>query len=40
MTSKVVVLTPNPAVDVTYESADHRVGEVNRVTTVTRRPGG
>jgi len=37
---KVVVVTPNPAVDVTYQSPEHRVGEVNRVTTVTRRPGG
>lgn len=37
---RVVVVTPNPAVDVTYEVAAPRMGAVNRVTRVTRRPGG
>lgn len=36
----VTVLTPNPAVDVTYEVAEPRWNEVNRVTRVTRRAGG
>ncbi len=38
--ARVVVLTPNPAVDVTYEVAEQRIGETVRVTRVTRRPGG
>lgn len=38
--ARIVVLTPNPAVDVTYEVAEQRLGETVRVTGVTRRPGG
>ncbi|WP_108249081.1 1-phosphofructokinase family hexose kinase [Planctomonas deserti] len=38
--ARVVVLTPNPAVDVTYEVAEQRIGETVRVSGVTRRPGG
>lgn len=37
---KVVVVTPNPAVDVTYECAHPRWHDVNQVTRVTRRAGG
>ncbi|GHF40306.1 tagatose 6-phosphate kinase [Amycolatopsis bartoniae] len=36
----IVVLTPNPAVDVTYHLARHVPGETNRVEEVSRRPGG
>ncbi|MEZ0491123.1 1-phosphofructokinase family hexose kinase [Kineococcus sp. TBRC 1896] len=36
----VAVLTPNPAVDVTYRVAQQRVGHTQRVLDVTRRPGG
>jgi 1-phosphofructokinase family hexose kinase len=36
----IVVLTPNPAVDVTYRVAEQRVGETQRVLDVARRPGG
>lgn len=36
----VIVLTPNPAVDVTYRVGRHRVGDTIRVTSVTRRAGG
>lgn len=36
----IVVVTPNPAIDITYEVAHPRLGEVNRVTDVVRRPGG
>jgi tagatose 6-phosphate kinase len=38
--ARVVVLTPNPAVDVTYEVAEQRLGETVRVSAVVRRPGG
>ena len=38
--ARVVVLTPNPAVDVTYEVAEQRIGDTVRVSRVTRRPGG
>jgi tagatose 6-phosphate kinase len=38
--ARVVVVTPNPAVDVTYGVADQTPGESHRVTTVERRPGG
>jgi tagatose 6-phosphate kinase len=38
--ARVVVLTPNPAVDVTYRVAEQRIGETVRVSAVTRRPGG
>lgn len=36
----IVVLTPNPAVDVTYRVAEQRIGETQRVLDVARRPGG
>ncbi|HKD96862.1 MAG TPA: 1-phosphofructokinase family hexose kinase [Micromonosporaceae bacterium] len=36
----ILTLTPNPAVDLTYHLPTLRVGQVNRVGTVTRRPGG
>ncbi|WIX78067.1 hexose kinase [Amycolatopsis carbonis] len=36
----IVVVTPNPAVDVTYRVARHERGETNRVLEVQRRPGG
>ena len=38
--ARIVVLTPNPAVDVTYEVGEQRLGETVRVSAVTRRPGG
>jgi fructose-1-phosphate kinase PfkB-like protein len=38
--ARVVVLTRNPAVDVTYRVAEQRIGETVRVSAVTRRPGG
>ena len=38
--ARVVVLTPNPAVDVTYRVAAQVVGETVRVQTVARRAGG
>jgi 1-phosphofructokinase/tagatose 6-phosphate kinase len=34
------VVTPNPAVDLTYECAEPHLGEVNRVSRVIRRAGG
>ncbi|MDO4243302.1 MAG: hexose kinase [Actinomyces sp.] len=40
VTGRVIVVTPNPAVDVTYEVATPRMGTVNRVARVARRPGG
>lgn len=36
----IVVVTPNPAVDVTYRVAEQRIGETQRVLDVARRPGG
>lgn len=36
----VVVLTPNPAVDITYRVDSQRIGETVRVAEVTRRAGG
>lgn len=36
----VVILTPNPAIDVTYRVDDQAIGETNRVREVLRRPGG
>ncbi len=36
----VVVLTPNPAVDVTYRVSRQRIGDTIRVASVTRRAGG
>jgi tagatose 6-phosphate kinase len=38
--ARVVVVTPNPAVDVTYRVAEQVIGETVRVQAVTRRPGG
>ncbi|GAA4848820.1 1-phosphofructokinase family hexose kinase [Luteimicrobium xylanilyticum] len=40
MTGRVVVVTPNPAVDVTYDVDRQLVGETLRVREVRRRPGG
>lgn len=40
MTARVSVVTPNPAVDVTYEVGEQRLGETVRVRSVLRRPGG
>ena len=37
---RVVAVTPNPAVDVTYRVAEQRLGETVRVQEVLRRPGG
>jgi tagatose 6-phosphate kinase len=36
----ILTLTPNPALDVTYHLTDVRMGEVNRVSSVTERAGG
>lgn len=36
----ILTVTPNAALDDTYEVPDARFGEVNRVTAVHRRPGG
>jgi tagatose 6-phosphate kinase len=38
--ARVVVLTPNPAIDVTYRVAEQLVGETVRVLEVQRRAGG
>ncbi|WP_150307542.1 1-phosphofructokinase family hexose kinase [Planctomonas psychrotolerans] len=38
--ARIVVLTPNPAIDVTYRVAEQRLGETVRVADVSRRPGG
>ena len=38
--ARVVVVTPNPAIDVTYDVADQTPGESHRVSSVERRPGG
>lgn len=38
--SPIVVLTPNPAIDVSYRVADQRLGETVRVQHVERHPGG
>ena len=37
---RITVLTPNPAIDVTYEVADPALGATNRPTRVRRRAGG
>ena len=37
---RIVALTPNPAVDITYVCDDPVLNEVNRVTRVLHRPGG
>lgn len=36
----IVVVTPNPAVDVTYRVDEQRIGTTQRVRHVERRPGG
>jgi 1-phosphofructokinase family hexose kinase len=36
----ILIVTPNPAVDVTYRVARQRVGTTQRVLDVARRPGG
>ncbi|WP_182064443.1 1-phosphofructokinase family hexose kinase [Curtobacterium sp. ME12] len=36
----ILVVTPNPAVDVTYRVAEQRIGATQRVLEVQRRPGG
>ncbi|MDO4888816.1 MAG: PfkB family carbohydrate kinase [Actinomycetaceae bacterium] len=36
----IVVVTPNAAIDITYDVPEPRLGETNIVTEVTRRPGG
>ncbi|GAA4174525.1 hexose kinase [Gryllotalpicola koreensis] len=36
----IVVVTPNPAVDVTYRVAEQRIGTTQRVRDVRRMPGG
>lgn len=36
----ILVVTPNPAVDVTYRVAEQRIGETQRVLEVQRCPGG
>ena len=36
----IVVVTPNPAVDVTYRVDEQRIGTTQRVRRVERRPGG
>lgn len=36
----ILILTPNPAVDVTYRVREQRIGHTQRVLDVRRRPGG
>lgn len=36
----IIVVTPNPAVDVTYRVDEQRIGTTQRVRSVERRPGG
>lgn len=38
--ARVVVVTPNPAIDVTYAVENQAVGETHRVLSAQRRPGG
>ncbi|MFC5500689.1 hexose kinase [Lysinimonas soli] len=38
--AQVVVITPNPAIDVTYRVASQTPGLTHRVITATRQPGG
>lgn len=38
--ARIVVVTPNPAIDVTYEVAKVTVGETHRVLGIAKRPGG
>ncbi|MCL2516753.1 MAG: PfkB family carbohydrate kinase, partial [Microbacteriaceae bacterium] len=37
---RIAILTPNPAVDVTYRVAQQRIGVTQRVQDVQRMPGG
>ncbi|WP_111836941.1 1-phosphofructokinase family hexose kinase [Actinomyces bovis] len=37
---QLVVVTPNPAIDITYEVPRPRLGEVHRVSSIVRRAGG
>ncbi|WP_285037648.1 hexose kinase [Plantibacter sp. ME-Dv--P-095] len=37
---QVVIVTPNPAVDITYEVAEQQIGVTQRVGSVVRRAGG
>lgn len=37
---RIVIVTPNPAVDITYEVTSPILGETNRVVKTTRRAGG
>jgi len=39
-TRSVVVVTPNPAVDITYEVDEQQIGTTQRVRSVVRRAGG
>jgi tagatose 6-phosphate kinase len=36
----ILIVTPNPAIDVTYRVAEQRIGETERVLDVARYPGG
>ncbi|TXN32487.1 1-phosphofructokinase family hexose kinase [Lacisediminihabitans profunda] len=38
--ARIVVVTPNPAIDVTYRVQRQTVGDTHRVLETTRRPGG
>ena len=38
--ARILVVTPNPAVDTTYRVAEQLVGESHRVLEVSQRPGG
>jgi tagatose 6-phosphate kinase len=38
--ARIVVVTPNPAIDVTYRVAEQVIGETVRVQSVTSSPGG
>lgn len=38
--ARIVVVTPNPAIDVTYQVEQQKVGETHRVLHATRRAGG
>ena len=38
--ARIVVVTPNPAIDVTYVVTDQAIGETHRVQRALKRPGG
>jgi tagatose 6-phosphate kinase len=38
--ARIVVVTPNPAIDVTYTVASQSIGETHRVESLAKRPGG